>query len=224
MQPAQDSWNMRITVQYLVYLAPVDESDVLVVAMPAYDLVLEIPWFQKRNPDIDWSHHRLTSLRSPSARGVEEMTLMNTAVASKVSEAENNNVNNQLLGRGPDIQTLEAAAFNILLAREEVVAAFALWIAECTGLLGATLEDITLDSPGNTDPSAGCDEQGAAAVVAAKELLRGHVSMTGTVSPRPEGSDWTAGLGSFGGEPLTTRPPALFLPSFLSLLPSSRTL
>jgi len=41
------------------------------------------------------------------------------------------------------------------------------------GLLGATLKDITLDSPANTEPSAGRDEQRAAAVVAAEELLRG---------------------------------------------------
>jgi hypothetical protein len=35
-------------------------------------------------------------------------------------------------------------------------------------MLGATLEDITMDSPGNTDPSAGRDEQGAAAVLRQK--------------------------------------------------------
>ena len=173
MQHAKDSRNTRITVQCLDYLAPVDESDMLVVPMHAYDLVLGLPWFHKRNPYIDWAHSRLTCLGSLSASGVEEMTPMTTAVRSKVSEAENNNVNDQLLGCGPDIQTLGATAFDDLLGRDEVVAAFALRIGECTGLLGATLEDRTLDSPGNTDPSAGCDEQGAAAVVAAEELLRG---------------------------------------------------
>jgi hypothetical protein len=99
------------------------------------------------------------------------MTPMTTAVASKVLEAENKNDQDKLVGRGPDIQTLGATAFDDLLASDEVVAAFALRIGECTGLLGATLEDITLDSPGNTDPSTGCDEQRAAAVVAAEELL-----------------------------------------------------
>jgi hypothetical protein len=99
------------------------------------------------------------------------MTPMTTAVASKVSEAENKNVNDQLLRRGPEIQTLGATAFDDLLASDEVIVAFALRIGECTGLLGATLEDITLYSQGNTDPSAGRDEQGAAAVVAAEELL-----------------------------------------------------
>jgi hypothetical protein len=31
-------------------------------------------------------------------------------------------------------------------------------------------------------------------------------SMTAISSPRPEGIDWTAGLGSYGSEPLTIRP------------------
>jgi len=144
-QHAKDSRNTGITIQYLVYLAPVNESDVLVVHMRAYDLVLRLPWFHKRNPDINRAHRRLTALRSPSASGVEEMTLITTAVASKVSEAENV----KLLMRSPTIQTLGATAFDDLLASDEVVAAFALRIGECTGLLGAALEDITLDSPGD---------------------------------------------------------------------------
>ena len=172
-QHENHSRKTRITVQYLDYPAPVDQSDVLVVPMRAYDLVLALPWFQKRNPDIDWAPRRLSSLQSLSARGVEEMTPMATAVASKVSEAEHNNVNDQLLGRGAGLQTLGATAFDELLASAVVIAAFPLQIWECTGLLGATLEDITLDSLGNTDPNAGHDERGAAAVVVAEELLRG---------------------------------------------------
>jgi len=224
MQHAKDSRKTWITVQYLNYLTPVDESDELVVRMRTYDLVLGLPWFQKYTPDIDWAHRRLTSLRSPSATGVEEMTPITTAVASKVSEGGNNHVNDQLLWRGPDIQTLGATAFDHLLASNEVVAAFALRIGECTGLLGATVEEITLASPGDTDQSAGRDEQGAAVVVAADELLQGDAGMTATGLPRPEGSAWTAGLGSFVGEPLTTRLPGLFLPSFSFSPPCSRTL
>jgi len=100
---------------------------------------------------------------------------MTTAVASKVSPAENDNhnVNDQLLGRGPGIQTLGATAFDDLPTTIDVVVAFARQTGECIGLLEATLDDITLDSPGNTDPSAGRDEQRAAAVVAAEELLQG---------------------------------------------------
>ena len=89
---------------------------------------------------------------------------MTTAVASKVSEAEND----QLLWRGPGIQTLGATTFDELLGSIEVVVAFARQTGECIGLLGVTFEDITLNSPGDTDPSAGRDVQGAAAVVAAE--------------------------------------------------------
>ena len=61
------------------------------------------------------------------------------------------------------IQTIGATAFEDLLSWNEVVVAFARQVGECIGLLGATLEHITLDSPGqDTDPSAGSDEQRAA--------------------------------------------------------------
>jgi len=145
MQHAKDSRKTWITVQYLDHHTLVVESDVLVVPMRAYNPVLGLPWLQKRNPDINWAHCWLTSLRSLSASGVEEMTPMTTAVASSILEAENKNVNEQLLGCGLNIPTLGATAFDNLLARDEVVAAFALWIVESTGVLGATLEDITLD-------------------------------------------------------------------------------
>jgi len=145
MQHAKDSRKTWITIQYLDYLAPVNESDVLVVPMRAYDLALGLPWFHTGHPDIDWAHRRLTALPSPSASGVEEMTPMTTAVGSKVLEAEND----KLLGCGPSIQTLGATTFDDLLASDEVVAAFALQIRECTGQLGAASEEITLDSPGN---------------------------------------------------------------------------
>ena len=58
MQHAKDGRKTRIAVQYLNYLTPVDRSEVLVVPIRAYDLVLGLPWFPKQNPDIDWA--RLT--------------------------------------------------------------------------------------------------------------------------------------------------------------------
>jgi len=100
---------------------------------------------------------------------------MTTAVASKVSQADNDNqnVNDQLQGHSLGIQTLGETAFDDLLSNIEVVVASARQTGECIGLLGVTLADINLDSPGDTDPSAGRDEQRAAAVVAAEEPLRG---------------------------------------------------
>jgi len=74
---------------------------------------------------------------------------MNTAVESKVSKAENDN----LLGRGPDIQTLGATEFDDLLASGELVAAFTLRSRECTAQLGATSEDFSLNSTGNKTPA-----------------------------------------------------------------------
>jgi len=68
-------------------------------------------------------------------------------------------------------------------------------------------------SPGNTDPSAELIEQGATAIVAAEDLLWGDAWMTATGWPRPEGSDWTVGLGSFVSKLLLTRPPGLLLSS-----------
>ena len=53
MQPAKDSRKTQIKIHYLDYLAPVNESDVLVILMRAYNPVLGFPWFHKRNPDID---------------------------------------------------------------------------------------------------------------------------------------------------------------------------
>jgi hypothetical protein len=118
MQHTKDSRKTLSTVQYLDYLAPVDKSDVLIVPMRVYELVLGLPWFYKRNPDIDWARRRLTSLQSPSASGVEEMTPMTMAGASKVLEVENAYANDQLFGRGPDIQTLGATTFDDLLASD----------------------------------------------------------------------------------------------------------
>jgi len=48
------------------HLKPVDKSEVLVVPMKVYDLVLGLPWFMVRNPQIDWSKGRLTALWTPN--------------------------------------------------------------------------------------------------------------------------------------------------------------
>jgi hypothetical protein len=54
---------MQITVQCMDYLAPVDRSDVLVMPMRAYNLVLGLPWFNNQIHDIDWG--RLTYCNRP---------------------------------------------------------------------------------------------------------------------------------------------------------------
>ena len=141
---------------------------------------------------------------------------MTMAVASKVLEAEKNNLNDKLLGCSPGIQILGATSFDDLLSSIEVILAFAWQTGECIGLLGVTLEDITLDSPGDRDPSTGRDGQRAVAVVASEEPLQWDTGMSPAGSPRPDGSDWTAGLSSCVGEPLISRPPGYSLPPLQS--------
>lgn len=62
--------------------------------------------FHKQSLEIDCV--RLTSVQSPSASGVEEMTTITTAVAPKLSPAysDNHNITDRLLGRGLGPQTL----------------------------------------------------------------------------------------------------------------------
>ena len=50
------------TVQLMAHLSPVQESEVLVMPMRAYDGVLGLPWCQSRNPDVDWQRSRLLAL------------------------------------------------------------------------------------------------------------------------------------------------------------------
>jgi len=103
------------------------------------------------------------------------MTPITSAVASKVSQTDNDNqnVNDQLLGRGPGKQTLGATALNDLLTCIDVIVVFTLQSGECIGLLGVAFEDIALVSPGDSDPRDGCDKQRAAAVDPVEEPLRG---------------------------------------------------
>lgn len=54
MQQSKDiQMKMVITVPYLEYLTPVDESAVLVGPIWAYDSVHRLPWFHNQTPDID---------------------------------------------------------------------------------------------------------------------------------------------------------------------------
>jgi len=119
---ANDSRKTTIAVQYLKHLAPVDESEVLVVPIKEYDLVPGLPWFRARNLEIHWSKRLLLSLRNPTGSDSQD-TLQNKQEESGVS-----------------IELLSATAFDDLLAGEEVTAAFALKIGHCIELLGATVE------------------------------------------------------------------------------------
>jgi len=141
MQHAKDSRKTSITVQYMEHLAPVTEPEVLVVPMRAYDLVLGLPWFRARNPEIDWNLRRLTALRSPNGPQAADIL---SGEDKPPPEAHEKLPERDEDTPAPDIELLGATAFDDLLAGEEVVEAFALRIGECTGLLGATMEITTL--------------------------------------------------------------------------------
>jgi hypothetical protein len=73
MAHASDSRKTTFAVQYIEHLSPVQQSEVPVVPMRAYDLVLGFPWFQARNPDVDWQSGRLLALRTPVGTEVVAM-------------------------------------------------------------------------------------------------------------------------------------------------------
>jgi len=195
---ARESCKTAMTVQYMDHLAPVHEPEVLVVPMRAYDLVLGLPWFKTRKPEINWATGRLTSLRTPSSQGEARRSGMivqwyegrydestnvrlpdiggSTPTIDWMSEIPvDPNGKPRETGEDsptPDIEILGANAFDDLSASDETIETFALRIGECSGLLGATMEVTTLEDPGEIEtinPKRWTSEQGAAAVVAAEE-------------------------------------------------------
>jgi hypothetical protein len=120
MSHAKDSRKTRLSVSYFEHEQPVDESEVLIVPMTAYDLVLGLLWFKARNPGIDSEAGRLLSLQR--------------------RQPQPNNHGKEVLPTetGPDIQTLSATAFEDLCSSDEVSDTFSLSLGEWNALLGAT--------------------------------------------------------------------------------------
>ena len=146
MAHASDCPETVITVQYMEHLSPVQELEVLVVPMRAYHLVLGLPWFQSRNPDVDRQHGRLLALRAP---GEAEVVVVDQVDDQECpgnipgSTAREEACSEEGGGSIPDIQILRATAFDYLLSSEQVVGTFFLRVGDCPGLLGATVEGIT---------------------------------------------------------------------------------
>jgi len=143
------------------------------VPMLAYDLVLGMPWFTARNPEMDWSTGRLTACRPPNgtlqAQDPRDEGVLDPRDGEKL-EFPLADTTRTSAGRGhapPNIELLGVTASVELPASDEVDQAVALQIEDCTGLLGATLGGTSGEK---IHRSAGRDEQGAAAVVAAAEL------------------------------------------------------
>jgi hypothetical protein len=119
MSHARDSRKTHLSVSFSEHEQPVDESEVLIVPMTAYDLVLGLPWFKARNPEIDWEAGKLHSLqrRQPQPNNY----------GKEVSPSET----------GPDIQTLSATAFETYDLRRSL-SHISPQIGRMQGLLGAT--------------------------------------------------------------------------------------
>jgi hypothetical protein len=135
-------------MSYFEHEQPVDESEVLIVPMTAYDLVLGLPWFKARNPEIDWEAGKLLS---PKGAASAEQPRQNET--------------------GPDIQTISATAFRDLCSSDEVSHTFSLTLGECIGLLGATTGGAIQVTMSYT-PREQTRRAGAVAVVAAEEHRR----------------------------------------------------
>jgi len=97
------------TIQYMEHLSPLQQWEVLVVAMQTYDLFLGLHLFQSRNPDVDWQCGRLLALRIPGGAAVVAVELVgheewrrdvpgSTAREEACSEAGSSIPDNQMLG------------------------------------------------------------------------------------------------------------------------------
>jgi hypothetical protein len=157
MMSAKAPRNARLLVHNFEHLKPVDELEVTVVPMKAYDLVLGLPGFKARNPEIDWTKGQWIALERPN--GLQRANIPDADYASPLPERGDASTH---VDPPPDIQLLGATAFHHLLASEEVVEEFAIRLGECQGLVG-----VSLDGKGNRRLlNAGA---GAVAVVAAEE-------------------------------------------------------
>ena len=114
--------------------------------MRAYDLVLGLHWFQSRNPDVDWHRSRLLALQTPG--GAEVVAVDRVDHQECPGNVAGSTAREEACSEGgggiPDIEILRATAFDDLLASEQVVGTFFLRVGDCTGLLGATMEGITV--------------------------------------------------------------------------------
>jgi len=126
MAHASESRKTTFTVPYMEHLSPVQESEVLVVPMQAYDLVLGLPWFQSRNLDVNWQSGRLLALRTPL--GAQALAVDRVDHQECPGNAPGSRAREEACSEGgggiPDIQILGATAFEELLASEQGVGTF----------------------------------------------------------------------------------------------------
>jgi len=115
------------------------------VRIQAYDLVLGLPSFQPRFPDINWQSGQVLALRTPQGAEVVAVNRENNQEClGNVPGSTDGEEECSEGGSGlSDIQILRASAFDHPLASKQDVGTFFLRVGDCTGLLGATMEAIT---------------------------------------------------------------------------------
>jgi hypothetical protein len=145
MAQANESRKTMLIVQYMEHLSPVQESELLVVPMRAYDLVLGLPWFQSSNPVVEWQCSRLLALRTTG--GAEVVAVDRVDHQESPRNVRGSTAREEACSDGgsgiPYFQIPVATAFDDLLASEHVVGTFFQRVGDGSGLLGATVEGIT---------------------------------------------------------------------------------
>jgi len=118
---------------------------VLVVPRRTYALVLGLPRFQSRNPDLNWQSGRLLALRTPGGAEVVpgDQIDRQECPGNEPGSTAREEACSEAGGGIPDIQILGATAFDDLLASEQIFGTFFVRVGDCTGLLGVTVEGIT---------------------------------------------------------------------------------
>jgi len=88
------------------------------VPMRAYDLVVGLPWFQSRNPDVDWQWGRLLALRTHGGVVVVAVDWVEhqECPGNVPGPTPREKACSEGSGSIPDIQILRATAFDDLLA------------------------------------------------------------------------------------------------------------
>jgi hypothetical protein len=140
-----ESRKTAFTVRYMQHLSPVEESELLVVPIWAYDIALGMHWVQSRKPDVDWHHCRLLALRTPVGA---EVVAVNRVLHQEYSEniprsAATQEACSEAGGGIAAFQILRATALNNQLGSEQVVGTFFQSVGDCTELLGATFQCFT---------------------------------------------------------------------------------
>ena len=144
--------------------------------MKVYGLVLGLPWQETRKSTgakVDWQPYerQMECNVRKFQKQIAQVLCWNAVRDTKIISP--------------------ATTFDHLWVSEAMVEAFAIWLGECHGLLGASLEGITV---GERNPRMLNARAGAAAVVAAEEWHSDGAWMTATGSPGHERRNWTTGV------------------------------